>query len=59
MATLLIIDDDVDVREMLSDAAATDGTGYAVTHTSYFPGNRRAIGDRFAYHELRVAYDRT
>jgi len=46
-------------REMLSDAAATDGTGYAVTHTSYFPGNRRAIGDCFAYHELRVAYDRT
>ena len=30
---------------MLSDAAAADGTGYALTHTSYFPGNRRAIGD--------------
>jgi hypothetical protein len=45
-------------RPMLSDAALTAGTNYTLTHTSYFPGNLRRIGDVFTYHELRAAFTR-
>jgi SAM-dependent methyltransferase len=43
-------------RTMLSDAEVTRGTGFALTSTSYFPGNLGMIGDVFTYHELRASY---
>lgn len=43
-------------RAMLSDAEVTRGTGFALTSTSYFPGNLGLIGDVFTYHELRASY---
>ena len=45
-------------RAMLSDAQVTRGTGFAMTSTSYFPGNVGMIGEVFTYHELRASYVR-
>ena len=45
-------------RAMLSDAQVTRGTGFAMTSTSYFPGNVGVIGEVFTYHELRASYVR-
>ncbi|HST44761.1 MAG TPA: methionine biosynthesis protein MetW [Luteimonas sp.] len=43
-------------RAMLSRPGATRGTGFAVAGAEYFPGDLRAIGDVFIYHELHVRY---
>jgi SAM-dependent methyltransferase len=45
-------------RAMLSDPAVARDTGFALASTSYFPGDLRAIGDVFTYHELRASYVR-
>ena len=45
-------------RAMLADAMLTADTDFALSHTSYFPGNLRRIGDWFTYHELRAAFIR-
>lgn len=45
-------------RDMLSDPVVARGTGFALASTSYFPGDLRAIGAVFTYHELRASYVR-
>jgi SAM-dependent methyltransferase len=45
-------------RAMLAAAAVSRDTGFALTHTSYFPGNLRRVGDWFTYHELRAVFTR-
>ena len=43
---------------MLSSAAATAGTGFALAEAHYFPGDLRIIGQWFPHHELQVSYHR-
>lgn len=45
-------------RGLLSAPAITDGTGFRLTGSVYFPGNVRRIGDWFPHHELQVVFDR-
>ena len=47
----------VDLR-MLRDFSVTEGTGFSVLASGYFPGNSRVVGDCFPYHELQVVYAR-
>ncbi len=34
------------------------GAGFKLLHQSYFPGNFKAVGRLFVYHELMLVYDR-
>lgn len=43
---------------MLESADAVASTGFGHAKTQYYPLNKRAIGDIFIYHELRVLYER-
>lgn len=45
-------------RPYLERPEIVDGTDFRLGSTSFFPGNVRAIGDRFAYHELRAPFVR-
>lgn len=44
-------------EEMLADPRVVQGTGFALSHSRYFPGNARFLGDFFPYHELQVTFD--
>lgn len=43
--------------ELLSSPRIEAEAGFRRVHAGYFPGNVRAIGDWFAYHELQVVYE--
>lgn len=43
---------------MLSSDAPVRGTGFVLARQRYFPGNWRAIGDRFTHHELQATFQR-
>lgn len=45
-------------HRLLSDPAIVEGTGYWLESASYFPGDRRGIGDWFPHHELQVVFQR-
>jgi SAM-dependent methyltransferase len=41
---------------MLASREPVEGTGFRLEDKHYYPGNTRAIGDVFLYHELRALY---
>jgi SAM-dependent methyltransferase len=43
-------------RDYLARPDIVDGTSFRAGPTSFFPGNVRAVGDRFTYHELRAPF---
>ncbi len=43
-------------RAMLEDPRAVEGTPFKLERSVYFPGDVRAIGDRFTHHELRTVF---
>lgn len=44
--------------QMLASPEAVDGTGFVLQRKRYFPGNVRALGERFPHHELQALYQR-
>ena len=44
--------------EYLRSHGLIDFEGFQISHSSYFPGNMKLIGELFLYHELMVVYKR-
>ena len=46
-------------QQMLALPELTVDTGFQLTHTVYYPGDWRSLGEVFAHHELQVTYSRS